>query len=339
MRVAALVRRTIGGFVEPLVSHRAILNSLAKFLPLAIFAGFISIHVASAQVAGISPVVVQGSDGSLYLVLGGTKHSLTPQQVSDDQLSNWQDGAAFPDGVIPIAIPGSPNSDAAPTPTAQSAAEPQLTVAGVNAIQGSGADANTVWILGEVRNMSPFPAFGVSVSGRLLANDGSVAGANSTSFYYLPAGQAVGFMLSTENPSAYARVDVTAAADPSASHSNYAQLSITGTSLRKDHDQYNGDAVRLGGLASNNTPDSLEYAHLYIWFVDGQGNVVWAGDTYAQPATMAPGVTYAFDVRTIQTRLNPRVSSITEGRAYAFGRVRARFGNDHEVAIRRLSMR
>jgi hypothetical protein len=172
--------------------------------------------------------------------------------------------------------------------------------------------------LGEVRNGGSGPAYDVTVSGRLLADNGSIAGASSESIYYLSPGQSVGFKLSVKNPSAFVRGDATVSGK-SSSYSTYGQLAITGNSLRTEHNKYSGDVVRLSGLVTNAHNEALIYNHIYVWFVDTSGTVLWADDTYARPDTLTPGMTYAFDMGTVASSYNQRVPAIAEGRAYSFG--------------------
>ena len=292
--------------------------------PVRWFATLVAVATLGTATAAVAqsitaPMVVQGPDGTLYLVVDGTKHVLVPQQVGEDQLNTWQDGEALGDGALPIAT-----GPSVPAPTAATS-QPQLAVEGLNTIHGPGpfAGDDMVWILGEVRNTGSTPAFNVSVSGRLLAGDGSVAAANSASFDYLPANQSVGFVVSIANPGPFVRAEATVAGTGSSSSDDYRQLSTSDTMFRKTQDTRStppADTARYSGMVTNTSDRALYLNQLYVWFLNGEGKVIWAyADAQAHP--MPPGASDRFYVDALASRENPMASSITEGRVYAFGRV------------------
>lgn len=60
---------------------------------------------------------------------------------------------------------------------------------------------------------------------------------------------------------------------------DYRQLSTTNTALRAIRNTYSGDAACFSGIVTNNSGKPLTFNHVYVWYVDGQGDVIWAGDT------------------------------------------------------------
>lgn len=79
------------------------------------------------------PRVVQSSDGTLYLVQGGSAWPLLPDQISDDDLAALNLGGEV-DGIIPpsllnLAAPEPPPSDPAPATDAAPPAPAPETVA------------------------------------------------------------------------------------------------------------------------------------------------------------------------------------------------------------------
>src|SRR5579884_2458839 len=89
--------------------------------------------------------IVQGSDGTLYLITGATRYEVTPDSISDDDLAALQDGgpiggSQLPQPPAPPAAPPPVVPPPAPQPPAPAPPAPQprqpITVTGSNSQNG-----------------------------------------------------------------------------------------------------------------------------------------------------------------------------------------------------------
>jgi hypothetical protein len=108
---------------------RTVAPALACVVALGIF--------ASSQVAAqVSPWrIAQGSDGTMYLIVGGGRYTIAPDAISDDELATLPDEGTI-GGQLPLPpVPAIAVLTSAPTATAVVAAAPTATPVPVQAEQ------------------------------------------------------------------------------------------------------------------------------------------------------------------------------------------------------------
>ncbi len=184
----------------------------------------------------------------------------------------------------------------------------------VNVFAGVGYYADRVWMLGEIRNEGNAPAYSITASGRLLAANGSVAGADSDVISYLGPGDAIAYEIEVRQPSAHVRGEVSVTASTSPGLLPYRKLAVSNTSMRKT-----GDIFRLAGIITNNTPETAKGVSARVRFLDAACAVVDVRNSYVSPSTPSPGGTTNFDIASNSPNSNPKIGSVTQGRAYASG--------------------
>ena len=233
--------------------------------------------------------------------------------------------AAPAPAAVPAPAPTSapaPAPAAAPTPVPQAAPTPQpkpsLRSSQPNVIQGQGLQANSVWILGEIHNDGTTPAYNVTVTGRLLSADGTVAGTNNQVFAYLGPGDTVGYQIEVQGVTSYARSDVSVDAGSYAGTAGFATLPITWVQNQQLKDPKAGARYEFTGILNNNGTRPVGLNAVYVWFLDDSDRVVWADYTYVTDA-LAPGGSYTFVIDTPWDSQNPQVDAITKVRYYAAG--------------------
>lgn len=238
------------------------------------------------------------------------------QERGNDERLSWESAATPTPTPSPTAVP-TPSPTATPVPPTPTP-QPKIAILPLNVIQGAELERDSVWVMGEIRNDGPNPAYNVVVTGRLLSDSGSVVGSGTTAFPYLGPGDTVGYRVTIRNPSSYARAEVsTTAAD--SYFSRFDKLYVAGNALKKSTDSYAGDTLGYEGSVINKGQQPLSQAALYVWYLDDWDRVVWADFTFPGPGTLNPGDSASFDLRTARSRYNTQVTGITQVRFYSFG--------------------
>ncbi len=217
-----------------------------------------------------------------------------------------------------IPTPALP-AQAAPAPAAN------VRVLKTNTIPGAELDANRVYIVGEIINDGPTPAYNVVVTGQLMGAAGATPANPTAAFPYLGAGDRIGFRLDVtlQTPYANQQGSVTVKGQTS-SPTTYRMLSVAGKAMEKATQGTGADgkesmSLRFPGTITNNTGSTMILNALYVWFLDDQNNVVWADYTFISPNGLAPGGTFDFSVESARSRYLPKATSITQVKAYAYG--------------------
>ena len=103
---------------------------LAKAACAAVVVGACIVGTVSAQSGPIVPVaIMQGSEGTLYLIAGAWKYELVPDPISDQDLGALQEGGSIAGSQLIFAsqVPAAGGANAQQAPTAQPAAAPAPT--------------------------------------------------------------------------------------------------------------------------------------------------------------------------------------------------------------------
>ncbi len=240
------------------------------------------------------------------------------QERRNEERLDWESRAT----PVPAPMP-SPTAAAAPSPTPApsptQAPKPNLRILQSNVLQGQGLEANSVWVMGEVRNDGVGPAYNVTVTARLLTESGSVAGTASQVFAFLGAGDTVGYRVEVRSVTAYALADVSADSS-SSGFAAFSRLPIAWVKNEQVGDSQSGIRYEFAGTMNNGGSQPVSLNAVYVWFLDDQNRVVWMDYTYV-PNALAPGDSSTFTVRTARDRENPWISSISQVRYYAAGRL------------------
>ncbi len=243
------------------------------------------------------------------------------QERGNDERFDWE--AAEPTAsptATPTPSPAAPTgASATPTPasTPTPAVQPTIKASKTTVINGEDLEANSVWVLGEIRNDGSVPAYTILVTARLLSDSGEVVGSGTQSFPYLGPGDTVGYGVRIQKPSAYARAEVSVSATGS-SFAHYEKLSVAGTPMQKSTTSYGGDDFEWSSSVTNTSGKQLSACAVYIWFMDEFDNVLWADIAFPAP-NLAPGASAEFQVRTTRTKYNPMVGGINQVKAFAIG--------------------
>ncbi len=188
----------------------------------------------------------------------------------------------------------------------------------MNVVEGELLESNTVWVLGELRNDSPIPAYSIKLTARLLGEAGNTAASATQSFNYLAPGDALGFRVQLPKPMAYSKADLTATA-AGTSFARYERLAVAGTPMMKtDATSAGGDAFEWTSFVTNQSESNLTACVAYVWFLDEYDRVLWADTTFPS-ANLAPNASAEFVVRTLRYKYNPQITGINQVRAYAVG--------------------
>jgi hypothetical protein len=226
-----------------------------------------------------------------------------------------------------LSAPQTPPIIPTPALPAPPAAKPSanVRVLSTNTLPGAELDANRVYIVGEVINDGPSPAYNVTVTGQLVDASGTAIGSNTQAFPYLGAGDRIGYRVDVKILTAYAKQQgVVTVTGQTNSPTSYKLLSIAGKAMLKSTQGTGQDgtlsmSLHYPGTITNSTSSTMTLNALYVWFLDDQNNVIWAEYTYVSPNGLAPGGTFDFDVESARSRYVPKATSITQVKAYAFG--------------------
>lgn len=245
------------------------------------------------------------------------------QQRGNDERFDWESQTAA-SGATPTA-PATPTASPSPptvatsTPSPTPAPEPSLSSSLPHLIQGQGLEANSVWVLGELRNDGPISAYNVTVTARLMTSSGAVAGTANQAFAFLGAGDTVGYRVEVRDAAAYERAEVSIDS-ASAGFGSFTKLPVTWVSNQKITDGQGTVRYEFTGAITNDNDRPVSLNAVYVWFLDDQNRLVWMDYTYI-PNALAPGDSQTFTVRTARDGANPQVSGITQVRYYAAGRL------------------
>lgn len=207
----------------------------------------------------------------------------------------------------------------ASSPTQASTLAPILISSQPNVIQGQSLEANSVWVLGEVRNQGSTPAYNVTVTARLLRDSGTVAGTANQSFAFLGPGDALGYRIEVRNREAGARAEVSVDS-LTCGFASFASLPIDWVKNEQVKDSQSHVRYEFTGILNNRGSQSVSLSAVHVWFLDDQDRVVWMDRTYVA-SSLAPGDSYTFSVKTPRDAENAEVSGITQVRYYAAGQL------------------
>lgn len=199
-----------------------------------------------------------------------------------------------------------------------------VSILSLNAVDGTSIYDDTTWIMGEISNTGNANAYDVTISGLLKDAQGSIMGSGSATIQCLPPGRTVGYSIIVRDPQLYVAAEVSGIFDLT-SYRTYWELPTSNESLRAVESSYSGTSYRYAGIASNNTPTTLEFSKLHVWFLDASGTVVsgmgsYVNDyTYLDPSTVPSGGWVGFDEESGSPRYNPAAGSIVTAKAFTYG--------------------
>ncbi|MGI5837153.1 MAG: hypothetical protein ACOX87_11810 [Chloroflexota bacterium] len=241
------------------------------------------------------------------------------QERLNDQRFDWEASTPppTPTPTADQAVSAPPSASPSPTPTSPPDPSPTVNVYRVDVVQGEDLESGTIWVLGELRNEGTVPAYAIKVTAQLLSDSGDVVASATQAFTYLSPGDALGFRISLGKPVAFSKADVSVTSS-STYHASIATLHVAGSTMEKTSTDYGGVAFVWDSAVTNNSATTVTACTVYVWFLDEYDNVLWA-DTAYPAASLAPGTSASFTVRTIRHKYNPKVSGINQVRALAVG--------------------
>lgn len=242
------------------------------------------------------------------------------QERHNDQRFDWEASApvATPTPTATQAVSAPPRPSPSPTPTATTAAPiPIVSVNRVSVVQGEDLESRTVWVLGELRNEGAIPAYTIKVTAQMVSDNGATVASATQGFVYLGPGDALGFRISLNKPMAYSRAEVSVSSTGT-HHASYEKLQVAGATMQKTSAAYGGDNFEWTSSVTNNGVKALTACTVYAWFLDEYDNILWA-ETSFPAASLAPGASASFTVRTTRHKYNPKVAGINQIRSLAVG--------------------